>query len=52
MIQRGEELIIPNGNTVFAPGDTIVIKLVDDKIAFEKKQKRAKKEQNETSEVV
>ena len=26
MIQRGEELIIPNGNTVFAPGDTIVIK--------------------------
>ena len=36
----------------YAPGDTIVIKLVDDKIAFEKKQKRAKKEQNETSEVV
>ena len=26
MIQRGEELIIPNGNTVFAPGDKIVIK--------------------------
>ena len=26
MIQRGAELIIPNGNTVFAPGDTIVIK--------------------------
>lgn len=36
----------------YAPGDTIVIKLVDDKIAFEKKQKRVKKEQNETSEVV
>ncbi len=36
----------------YVPGDTIVIKLVDDKIAFEKKQKRAKKEQNETSEVV
>ena len=36
----------------YAPGDTIVIKLVDDKIAFEKKQKQAKKEQNETSEVV
>lgn len=36
----------------YAPGDTIVIKLVDDKIAFEKKSKRAKKEQNETSEVV
>ena len=36
----------------YVPGDTIVIKLVDDKIAFEKKQKRAKKEQNETSEDV
>ena len=36
----------------YAPGDTIVIKLVDDKIAFDKKPKRAKKEQNETSEVV
>ncbi len=36
----------------YAPGDTIVIKLVDDKIAFDKKTKRAKKEQNETSEVV
>ncbi len=36
----------------YAPGDTIVIKLVDDKIAFEKKAKRAKKEQIETSEVV
>ncbi len=35
----------------YAPGDTIVIKLVDDKIAFEKKAKRAKKEQSETSEV-
>lgn len=28
----------------YAPGDTIVLKLVDDKIAFEKKSKRAKKE--------
>lgn len=36
----------------YAQGDTIVIKLVDDKIAFEKKSKRARKEQNETSEVV
>ena len=35
----------------YAPGDTIVIKLVDDKIAFEKKSKRAKKESLETSEV-
>ena len=30
---------------LFAPGDTIVMKLVDDKIAFEKKAKRTKKEQ-------
>ena len=29
----------------YSPGDTIVIKLVDDKIAFERKAKRAKKEQ-------
>ena len=29
----------------YSAGDTIVIKLVDDKIAFEKKAKRAKKEQ-------
>ena len=29
----------------YHPGDTIVMKLVDDKIAFEKKAKRAKKEQ-------
>ena len=36
----------------YAPGDTIVIKLVDDKIAFDKKSKRSKKEQNETSEAV
>lgn len=36
----------------YAQGDTIVIKLVDDKIAFEKKSKRARKEQNEASEVV
>ena len=36
----------------YAPGDTIVIKLVDDKIAFEKKSKRTKKEQSEPSEVV
>ena len=36
----------------YAPGDTIVIKLVNDKIAFEKKAKRAKKEQTETSEAV
>lgn len=35
----------------YAQGDTIVIKLADDKIAFEKKCKRARKEQNETSEV-
>ncbi len=35
----------------YAPGDTIVIKLVDDKIAFERKGKRSKKEQSETSEV-
>lgn len=35
----------------YSSGDTIVIKLVDDKIAFEKKAKRAKKEQTETSEV-
>ncbi len=35
----------------YAPGDTIVIKLVDDKIAFEKKAKKAKKEQSEPSEV-
>lgn len=28
----------------YAPGDTIVLKLVDEKIAFEKKSKRAKKE--------
>ena len=35
----------------YNPGDTIVIKLVDDKIAFEKKAKRSKKEQSETSEV-
>ncbi len=35
----------------YAPGDTIVIKLVDDKIAFEKKSKRSKKEQAEPSEV-
>lgn len=35
----------------YSAGDTIVIKLVDDKIAFEKKTKRAKKEQPaETSE--
>lgn len=35
----------------YSAGDTIVIKLVDDKIAFEKKAKRAKKEQQaETSE--
>ena len=35
----------------YSAGDTIVIKLVDDKIAFEKKAKRAKKEQPaETSE--
>lgn len=35
----------------YSVGDTIVIKLVDDKIAFEKKAKRAKKEQPaETSE--
>ena len=36
----------------YAPGDTIVIKLVDDKIAFDKKSKRSKKEQSETSEAV
>ena len=36
----------------YAPGDTIVIRLVDDKIAFEKKAKRAKKEQSETSEAI
>ncbi len=36
----------------YAPGDTIVIKLVDDKIAFEKKAKRTKKESQETSEAV
>ncbi len=36
----------------YAPGDTIVIKLVDDKITFDKKGKRGKKEQSETSEVV
>ena len=35
----------------YSSGDTIVIKLIDDKIAFEKKAKRAKKEQTETSEV-
>ena len=35
----------------YNPGDTIVIKLVDDKIAFEKKAKKTKKEQSETSEV-
>ncbi len=35
----------------YNPGDTIVIKLVDDKIAFEKKAKKSKKEQSETSEV-
>ncbi len=35
----------------YAPGDTIVIKLVDDKIAFEKKAKRAKKEHQEPSEI-
>ncbi len=35
----------------YNPGDTIVIKLVDDKIAFEKKTKKSKKEQSETSEV-
>lgn len=35
----------------YSSGDTIVIKLVDDKIAFDKKAKRAKKEQTETSEV-
>ncbi len=35
----------------YAPGDTIVIKLVDDKIAFDKKSKRSKKDANETSEV-
>ena len=29
----------------YSAGDTIVLKLVDDKIAFEKKAKRAKKEQ-------
>ena len=35
----------------YSAGDTIVIKIVDDKIAFEKKAKRAKKEQPaETSE--
>ena len=36
----------------YKAGDTIVIKLVDDKIAFEKKAKRAKKESSEPSEVV
>ena len=35
----------------YQAGDTIVIKLVDDKIAFEKKSKRSKKEQAEPSEV-
>ena len=35
----------------YSSGDTIVIKLVDDKIAFDKKSKRAKKEQTEASEV-
>ena len=30
----------------YSPGDTIIIKLVDDKIAFERKAKRAKKEQS------
>lgn len=35
----------------YAPGDTIVIKLVDDKIAFDKKNKRSKKEASETEEV-
>ena len=35
----------------YAPGDTIVIKLVDDKIAFDKKSKRSKKEAPETEEV-
>lgn len=35
----------------YAPGDTIVIKLVDEKIAFEKKSKRSKKEVPETEEV-
>ena len=35
----------------YAPGDTIVIKLVDDKIAFEKKAKRARKEHSEATEV-
>ena len=35
----------------YAPGDTIVIKLVDDKIAFDKKSKRSKKEAPESEEV-
>ena len=35
----------------YVPGDTIVIKLVDDKIAFDKKSKRSKKEAPETEEV-
>ncbi len=35
----------------YAQGDTIVIKLVDDKIAFDKKSKRSKKEAPETEEV-
>ncbi len=30
----------------YSPGDTIIIKLVDDKIAFDKKSKRTKKEQS------
>ena len=31
----------------YSAGDTIVLKLVDDKLTFEKKSKRAKKEQTE-----
>ncbi len=36
----------------YAPGDTIVIKLVDDKIAFDKKAKRSKKESSESAETI
>ncbi len=35
----------------YSSGDTVVIKLVDDKIAFDKKSKRAKKEPAEATEV-
>lgn len=34
----------------YAPGDTIVLKLVDDKITFEKKSKKAKKETAEAAQ--